>query len=292
MVTRVVPAPFAPTDEKGWPINPRGVGMGPNSAEKLREFRAIAETNAALVENINTGRIRSGRSPFPYYALDPTAGPGAYIQRLKGKPDIRLIGTPLRIAGACHARSLDYHLGFIEVDSVWATHLRTRLAEGATHGHVDLSRVEVLEGRYEVLARSWVLNNVPTYGARGLITPDANGEFGYRTLCALGALKQLECVDFAIHASGSLLKWRRGKGAIQLGDHLAACCKQHWFVGQVQGNWQWVWLFGTNWASYPELKRIGLVPIDSEAGQIRLERLCSTKTEWQHLHQPQLLEEE
>lgn len=276
-------------DPKGWPINPPGVGMGPNSPWKLHEFKTIVEAHTAIVANINTGRIRRGDDPFPYYGLDPTAGPGGYIHAKNGQPNQELIGTSLLLARACHARALDYHLCFIEKEPDWVKALNQRLQEGAAHGKVDLQRVEVKEGRYELLARKWVVEHVPTYGARGLVIPDANGEFGYRTLCELGELKQLARVDFAIHASGALLKWRRGKGAIPLPDALKACHKTHWFVGQVRTNWQWVWLFGTNWPDWPTLSRIGLVSFESEPGQARLETLTLTESERHELHNPHLL---
>lgn len=232
--------------------------------------------------------MRLGKSPYPFYGLDPTSGPGAYIQRREGEPDCKLIGTSLRLPQACHEKNLDYHVALIEVETNWAAALRERLAEGAAHGQVDLARIQVLEGRYEDLARRWVVDHVPEYGARGLITPDANGEFGYRTLFELGSLRQLECVDFAIHASGSLLKWHRGKGMFQLEDALAACRKKHWFVGQIRENWQWVWLFGTNWADFPEMNRINLVSVNSDVGQARLKKLCMTKTERLQSEQPEL----
>jgi hypothetical protein len=279
-------------DEAGWPINPPGVGMGPNTAWKLHEYRTIVRAEAALVGNINIRRMRKGKSPYPFCGLDPTSGPGGYIQRRRGEPDRKLISTSLQLADACHERGLDYRLGFIEVQTDWVRALQRRLAEGAAHGRIDLSRVQVMEGRYEDLARSWVVDHVPEYGARGLITPDANGEFGYRTLYELGRLPQLKCVDFAIHASGSLLKWHQSRGMYQLEDALAACQKTHWLVGQIRENWQWVWLFGTNWADFPEMRKINLVSVDTEEGQARLKKLCTTKSERLKTEQPPLMPDE
>jgi hypothetical protein len=271
-------------------VNPAGVGMGPNSGWKLDEYTAIVRAHAAIVANINTGRLRRGQSPFPYRGLDPTAGPGAYIQRKKGQSDHTLIGTPLRLVRACVEKQLDYRLGFIERESVWVQALKRRLEEIAAYREVDLTRIDVIEGNYEDWAERWVRDHVRP-PVRGLISPDANGEFGYRTLCRLGALPQLQRVDYAIHASGSLLKWRRGRGAIQLGDALDACQKEHWFVGRVRTNWQWVWLFGTNWEDWPPLLRIGLVSLESEEGQARLQLLCTTRTERDERNQPRLLED-
>ena len=264
--------------------------MGPNSSWKLTEYETIVRTHARIVTNINIGRFRQGKSPFPYFGLDPTAGPGGYIQERKGVSPVVLLGTPLRLLRACQHEALDYHLGFIERNPEWARSLRLRIEEAATRGAIDPKRIDILEGDHRDLARQWVLDHI--HGpVRGLITPDANGEFAYTTLCELGALRQLHYVDFVIHASGALLKWRRGRGAIQLGEALAACRKTHWFVGRMRTNWQWVWLFGTNWEKWPELNRIGLVSLESEEGQARLELLCTTRAERVQRHQPPLLED-
>jgi hypothetical protein len=274
-------------DDYGWPVNPPGVGMGPNTSWKLEEFATIAKANMAIVHNINIGRRGRLEDPFPYFALDPTAGPGGYIQRHAGQPDQRLIGTSLRLAQVCQAEQPGaYRLGFIEQNPTWARCLNTRLAEFAAAKPLDLQCIDVMQGNYRDLAVGWVKRHVPNWGARGLITPDANGEFLFDTLSELGALRQLDRVDFAMHVTGGLLKWRKGKGAIQLGAALDGCQKRYWFVGRVRTNWQWAWFFGTNWPQWPDIRRIGLVSVTSDEGQARLETLCLTREERLKQHQP------
>lgn len=264
----------------GWPINPKGVGKGANTRTKLEEFRRIAMLNVALVRNINVGQLSRLKAAFPYVVLDPTSGPGGYIYRA-GSVDISLIGTPLRAALACHEMDPrgGYRMGFIEKNPVWAECLTSRLAEMGSAKKVDLSNVDVLTGRYEDLAVQWVEANVPEWGARGLVVPDPNGEFGFDTLAALGKLPHLSRVDFALHISGALLKWWQKRGMPQLEDAMQVARKRHWFIGPVTTNFQWAWIFGSNWADYPELRRIGLVSAHSTEGERRLFALCQTHAE-------------
>jgi hypothetical protein len=275
-------------DDYHWPVNPRGVGVSAHTSIKQREFAAIVKLNVALVHNINVGRLARGRKALPYFGLDPTSGPGGYIWRPvvgQGEP---IVGTSLRTALTCHMGNLQagYRLGLIEQDEAWVSCLNARLDEMATAGKVERQRIDVCHGRYQDLAIDWVLRNVPQYGARGLIAPDPNGEFSYDTLKTLGELPHLQCVDFALHVSGAVLKWRRSKGAVPLPDGMAACRKLNWFVGPVTTNWQWAWLFGCNWNAYPELRRIGLVPWTSDEGQHRLMILCETQSETLQRIQP------
>jgi hypothetical protein len=265
-------------DNYGWPINPRGVGCSDQTAIKQQEFAAIVRLNVALVHNINVGRQLRGQKPYPYVGLDPTSGPGGYIWQPPLGPLQTIIGTSLRSALTCHEGDLQggYRLGFIEREQAWVTCLKERLEEMARAGKVDLERIEVSHGRYQDLAVDWVLRNVPRHGARGLIAPDPNGEFSFDTLKALGELPHLKCVDFALHVSAAVLKWRHNQGAVPLPDAMAACRKDNWFVGPVTKNWQWAWLFGCNWDRYPELRQIGLVSWTSPEGQDRLVRLCET----------------
>jgi hypothetical protein len=285
----------------GWPINPPGVGRGSNTLRKEEEFKAIARCNVALVDNINIGRVARGQKPFPYFVGDPTAGPGCYVDRRPGSPDVSLVGTCLRSALACHEGALKggYRLGFIEQEPAYVECLNQRLGEMARANKLDRSRVEVIAGCYEELLIPWVKDTIPSYGARGMIVPDPNGEFGFETLRELGTMRCLECVDFAFHVSGGLLKWRKGKGATPLQAALDACNKTHWLIGRVASNWQWAWMFGTNWSSYPELKRAGLVSVLSAEGERRLARLCQTHEERQEEEeerqrrlQPRLLPDE
>lgn len=265
----------------GWPINPPGVGHGTNTQRKLAEFKAIAELNVRLVHNINVSRLARQQKPYPYFVLDPTSGPGGYIARNDGSADESLIGTPLRAALACH--KLDplggYRLALIEQHQLYATCLEKRLDEMALAQRLERPYAEVMHGRYEDLLVPWVKRHVPQYGARGLIVPDPNGMFGFETLRELGSLKSLDRVDFAFHGPAALFKWHRSKGMPSLDEVMKICHKTQWLVGQVSTNWQWAWLFATNWPDYPELKKIGLVAISSDEGVKRLTILRETRSE-------------
>src|SRR5262245_663655 len=230
-------------DNHGWPINPRGVGVSDQTATKQKEFTAIVKLNVALVHNINVNRLIRGLKAYPYVGLDPTSGPGGYLWQPPFGQTQTLIGTSLRAALTCHEGNLQggYRLGLIEREQDWASCLQARLKEMADAGKVDLGRIDVCHGRYQDLAVDWVVRNVPHYGARGLIVPDPNGEFSFDTLKALGDLPHLKCVDFALHVSAAVLKWHRSRGAVPLPEAMAACRKEHWFVGPVTKNWQWAW---------------------------------------------------
>ena len=278
-----------------WPINPPGVGMGPYTSWKLDEFAKIAGSNVGTVGNIQAGRMHRGLPAGHYYGLDLTAACGGYVWQPKGEPATHLRGTSLSLLAAClrtqRRMGLHYRVGLIEQNEKLVELLKQRLDEGASRAHLNLEFVDVLLGDHADLAVPWVLQHVRA-PAWGLITMDTNGEINCEVLRALGAMRQLHMVDYALHVSAAIPKWRKRRGAASLEELLAACRKRFWFVGRTRANWQWVWFVGTDWAPWAEtLKRIGLVLKDSVEGQARWDTLCLTRSQRKIRDQHSLFEE-
>jgi len=59
--------------------------------------------------------------------------------------------------------------------------------------------------------------------------------------------------------------------------------KTHWLIREPYYKHQWSFLLGTNWASFPAYKSIGLYSIDSKEGQEILEKLIYTKEEYANI---------
>jgi hypothetical protein len=273
--------------------------MGPFTSWKLNEYGAIARSNVYTVKNILTGRQQRGLWDGSYIGLDLTAACGAYVWQGKNEPATHLRGTALLLLAVCEKVrrefGLNYHVGLIEQNPKLVTLLRQRLDEGVKHTRLDLGRVDVLEGDHAKLAVPWVRDHVPPPRQEptwGLITMDTNGEPGYEALHALGKMRELHMVDYALHVAAAVPKWRRGKGAIPLEEQLVACGKKFWFIGQTRANWQWVWFVGTDWAPWADsLKRAGLVPKDSPEGKARWDTLCLTAKDRLARDQPSFLED-
>jgi len=158
--------------------------------------------------------------------------------------------------------------------------LKSNLVTACTHLGVDQHRISVLEGPVGDLAMPWIRTNVQPW-MNGLMLIDMNEVFDDRGLLAIGELPELNHVDVALHLPAAMGKWPHRKQAQATIDEVrAAFHKQHWQLPlKHRGNYQWTWLYGTNFADMRTLKERGFVNAESAEGLAQLDVLRTTKKE-------------
>jgi three-Cys-motif partner protein len=125
--------------------------------------------------------------------------------------------------------------------------------------------------------------------AYGLIYFDPNGAtLPVAVLNALAA-GHLGRLDILLHVAGTSaykrLEWWHGR---RISADLPAINKTDWRISRIQTQHQFAFLIGTRYARLAKNLNLGFVPIDSDEGRQRWERLSTTEAERQAERQPLL----
>jgi three-Cys-motif partner protein len=226
-----------------------------------------------------------------YFYLDLYAGAGAS----HGNTVFGLPGSPLLALRIAREKQMRMHGHFIEADPAAAAQLRDYLyAEPGmqpsviTDGYV---RLEDLLSLYHVYCgdNSRIVTELLAAYAEylkpeavyGLLYADPNGSpnFDLLTQCAAA----LPHVDILLHFPANALKRQRRSPTHPfsqiLGDLLETIGKEYWLVRRVEGQWQWTFLFGTNYKGVREWRSAGLCRTDSAQGRAALNDLSYTREE-------------
>lgn len=128
----------------------------------------------------------------------------------------------------------------------------------------------------------------------GLVYADPTTVVPWPTLVL--AARRLERADILISLPAATEKRLLGAGLIEPADALRAALgkinKRRWFIRTLMRHHQFTFLLGTNYADMKDIKRIGLVPLESEQGQRLFTKAAYTHAEgpaqgpWQQLALP------
>ena len=271
-------------DPRALPVSPTTrsgrltVGASASTAQKLWELHRIIDVVCSISANINIRRVREGKQPSPFVAIDMSSGLGAYHYQPKRGRLVPLVGSPLQLLEAVVRHSLPYRLGLFERDPDVLPLLQQNLATATSHLGANAKQVEVVPGDFSQTAVDWIARKVRVW-MFGLMVIDVNAVFDSAELRGIAARPELKRVDVALHLPASMVKWpeRRIQPAT-LDELRAAFRKQHWQVAHSRGKYQWTWVYGTNNPKMRVLAERGFAAVDSPIGEARLERLRMTKT--------------
>jgi hypothetical protein len=262
---------------------------------KQQHFARIVRTQMAIVKNICH---RQGRAEWFRY-LDLYAGAGG--------DEISGPGSPLCVIEAASELSCGLHALFCEQVPEHCERLHAGIELDGHLGGIA-STPDIFDwcpGEYCVWERPWAHVELrctdwrqaavtPDQDALGLIYADPNGIPNAPSLTRVAdAFPRMDMlINVPAAAYKRQLAWARRHNPARYDtkprlEHLIAQLpKAHWFIRDLVGPWQWVFLFGTNWAKHPGQSKIGLVPWDSPKGQRIWERACLTEEEQSRLVPP------
>jgi hypothetical protein len=120
----------------------------------------------------------------------------------------------------------------------------------------------------------------------GLCYADPNGDIEqlpFEILATASLRRETKVMDFLIHISATIIKRVRcnKKCAFKsdLNSLIGKINKKHWVLWNPIGQFQWVFLWGTNWPNPPLFKKFGCVYLNSPEGQKLIERLSFSGSE-------------
>lgn len=125
----------------------------------------------------------------------------------------------------------------------------------------------------------------------GLIYHDPTGIPSFDLLADVSRLPSLSRIDILINCPATAIKRSRRRNEEQqhiqqpnLAEQLARINKKYWLVRAPYAQWQWTFLFGTNYKEVGEWRNERLYRVDTEAGRDILERLALTTAEREALY--------
>jgi three-Cys-motif partner protein len=250
-----------------------GYGSSEYTQIKQDHLRHIMAINEAVVYGI----IARGRAYNRYVYVDLTAGPGIDKDGIHGSPMVFLETIGIR----------PHRAYMVEREPATFRNLNHAVM-GYDHSCIvrqaDASTVasEIIADISRQAGRSWVYGIVYADPTETAIEADVLRKFAV-------ALPQ---VDILINMAATHLKRERnspnGKRQYSLKEYLAAIGKKYALVREPYTKHQWSFFLLTNWDQYPEVKKMGFVRADSEAGKVYLERMHFTAAELQAQQQPGL----
>lgn len=134
-----------------------------------------------------------------------------------------------------------------------------------------------------------VLRRFGNRGQIGLLYMDENGTPDFDALCDFA--NRNRSMEILISVTGTGVK--RGKMTdLHLHEWIERIPKKHWAMRKPYTQWQWTFLFGSNYDGFAkEYRSIDMVPLDSETGKQYMETATYTKGEISKKVQPPLLTE-
>jgi len=251
--------------------SPNSVGASWVTNVKQEHFRAIIRTHLRIVGGIFRKHAWAERK---YYFFDMNAGTGK--DPLTGSPGSALVALDEIERSGIRGDAI-----LMEKNAKTYRELIASIGE-----HEWPPRMQILPfsaDHHEILPR-WYSGNSNRFG---LIYNDNNGipSFGLLAEASLSFPR----VDFLINCPASAIKRDRNcsltHGTKTLDEYRSAIRKEFWIVREPYYKWQWTFLIGTNWDSFPAFKKLGFYRLDSFEGREIYKVLNHTREELQCLSQ-------
>lgn len=219
------------------------------------------QVGLAAILRLHLSIVKAVLQKHPYYRreyiyVDANAGRG-------DNPDEGVPGSPVIFLQAAQMSGLSYFGHFIDHDPGSTSTLATAVAFSNKH--------QIYTGDNRTFV-PYVLSRYPRNSTYGLIYHDPNGIPNYDMLAVASEMQPR--MDILIRYAAMAEK-RNGASLI---DSLPRIKKETWIVREIMpgDKWQWTFLFGSNYTSYPEWHKYGFHRVDRNDGRKILLRICNT----------------
>jgi hypothetical protein len=234
------------------------IGHSIYTASKQIGLSAIFSQHIAIVQQVLSKNKWASKK---YVYIDLYAGSGInQEEKCDGSPIIFLKSIQ---------NKLDYEAHFIENDP--GNFLFLQQAAAFVNSH------------YEYLGdnRDWLPKILQTINTNsyGLVYADPNGLADFDMLSQITATHRF--LDVLIYYPSAAAK-RNGKS---LDEYLKLIGKDCWIIQRPIGQWQWTFLFGTNYIDYKAWKKYGFLRLDDPCGQEIYKKLNYTNKELENIGQ-------
>lgn len=240
------------------PLN-GSVGQSDYTETKQRHFAAVVQTHLRVAKGIfqksNSKKYKNWIQP-QYLYVDMYAGSGSNFENVPGSPVIFL--DQARKVGINNVPI------FIEENEYSAVQLNDELRrKGATN-------FQVVNSTNKLHIEKMIASPPPSKQI-GLAYLDPNGIPDFDLIKRLSFVPQYEKFDFLINCPATAIKRAKSvkscKQAKNLIEELVSINKNYWIIREPIGRWQWTFLIGTNWNSFPKFKNLGFWPLSSPQGR-------------------------
>jgi len=257
------------------PVDENQVGHGDYTELKTFNFKKIVEMHARVCKGIIP---RSTWCDRRYFYLDLTAGTG-FLPKTNQPNCAHVMINTLRSTG------LEFQAHLIDENN--ADTLRANLDRSPALYYYPNNHNDIMEN---IISRHL---KKPSYGLM-FYDPNSpgitNGNWqsldsiadAYTKYPALGK------VDLMMYLSGTAVKRANSSTQKKLWDWLATINKKYWVIRKPKGTWQWTFILGTNWDSYPSIKSIGFHPSNTPEGSNYFDTINFTREKLDKMHPYQL----
>jgi hypothetical protein len=248
------------------PITEDNVGYSIYTQSKVYNFKKIVEMHTRICKGIVN---RYKRYDYRYFYMDLTAGTG-FI------PSTDLPNCANVMIQTLQSNRVLFQAHLIDQEN--ADILRCNLGPSPALYYYKQDHNNIAKD---------VIDRHVQKQPYGLIFYDPNGpgivNGQWRSLDTISELyntcPHLDTVDFMMYLSGTAVKRVKHITNRNLTDWLSTLGKEFWVVRKPKGPWQWTFLLGTNWDTYPKIKSIDFYPSNTSQGNIYFEDVCRTKKE-------------
>jgi len=247
------------------------VGHSDITPTKQRHLKEILDTHIRIVKAIQKKWSEHKWAESEYAYFDIYAGPG----RINGD-----FGSPIIFIDLAKKYKIPYQATLIENNKDTYQMLESAIVQ--RYGEGLPKHILSFGDNEEILKR--FINNPPFLKQFGLLYADPNGCPNFESIAKISNIKQYEKMDILINcpaaAQKRALKIPKCTNHTQnLSEELLKINKNYWIIREPYGSWQWSFLIGTNWDSFPEFSHLGFYRLSSDRGREILTKLTHTARE-------------
>lgn len=247
------------------------VGYSDITPIKQSHLKEILDTHIRIVKAIQKKWLESKWAESNYAYYDIYAGPGRINKDF---------GSPIIFIDLAKKYKIPYQAILIENNKDTYQMLESTINQ--RYGEGLPQHILCFGDNEDILKR--VINNPPFKKQFGLLYADPNGCPNFRDIAKISNIKQYEKMDILINcpaaAQKRALKISKCTGHTQnLSEELLSINKNYWIIREPYGNWQWSFLIGTNWDSFPEFRHLGFHRLSTDKGREIFMKLVYTAKE-------------
>lgn len=259
------------------PVGSDGVGVSVFTETKQEHFRKIIRAHMDIVHAVVK---KHSWAENRYYFFDINCGPG-----IKDDED----GSPVIFLEEIARIDIDYKAIFIDINPSNVESLKTVVHENG--------KVSIFCGDHaEILPR--IIED--DFGASlhkdkyGMLYTDPNGIFNDELLTEFSI--RFPRIDILINCPATAIKrvknCSRCSDSRTLEERIGQIRKDNWIIRDklTSSRYQWTFLLGSNWDSFPEFRNLEMYRINSPKGKVILDDLNWTSREKRELKNLSLFE--
>lgn len=264
------------------PKNLTGQGYSENTSLKQENYAYFLRFLLPATRGVMSNPRNASWASQCFQLIDFNAGPGRTAEYGDGSPMIALREAQ---AQGFHDRRLSAL--FVDQNSEVIEALRDNLAPFQNE-RWDLQFKNQDNSCLTDEILDWLRNNAEGKSALGLVYTDPNGYNDAPLESMIEICRQNTRLDVLVHISATSVKRQVGARATEgiavfgLADFIERIDKSKVFVREPYGKAQWSFLYLTNWAKAPELRKIKFYDRESSKGQEIFKILTRTAQDIKH----------